>query len=106
MRPPLTSLSMKLPGEMLLAMQYEGEGLKILGASLADKIPLRLPFCVGMHMDGKGCHFTFMSTELTEGIRRWIVLPKVLWSDPNSTTAVISAVAVLMVHISSCTNNS
>ena len=90
---------MKLPGEMLLAMQYQAAGLKILGASLSDKIASRLPFCVSIHMDGKGCHFTFMSTELAAGMRRWIVLPKVLWSQPKSITAVISAIAVLMVRV-------
>ena len=89
---------MKLPGEMLLYMQHQAKVLTRLHASAANKVVSRLPFCVGVHMDGHGCHFTFMSTELVKDWRRWFVLPKVRWSDPNSVVAVASAIAVLIVR--------
>lgn len=90
---------MKLPGEQLLYMQYQAKALTALGVSPADKIASRLPFCPGVHIDGKSFRFTFMSTEMIDGWRQWYVLPKVSWHDTKSVIRVASAVDVLIVRL-------
>lgn len=90
---------MKLPGEQLLYMQYQAKALAKLGASPANKLTSRLPFCPGVHIDGRSFRFTFMSTELMDNNwRQWFVLPKVCWHEPNSVIRVASAVTVLIVR--------
>lgn len=82
-------------------MQYQAKALTKLGASPANKIASRLPFCPGVHIDGKSFRVTFMSTELLDdGWRQWFVLPKVSWHEPDSVIRVASAVAVLVVRTS------
>lgn len=93
---------MKLPGEQLLYMQYQAKALTALGVSPADKIASRLPFCPGVHIDGKSFRFTFMSTEMIDGWRQWYVLPKVSWHDTKSVIRVASAVDVLIVRLVLC----
>lgn len=41
---------------------------------------LRLPFCIGVHMDREGCAFAYMSPDAdAAGQRAWLHFPPINW---------------------------
>lgn len=80
----------KVGAMQLLIMQHQehwlhvvSQQLQVNGKDLATiRTWLRLPYCIGVHMDREGCTFAYLSPDANAaGQRAWLCFPLINWRD-------------------------
>lgn len=90
----------------LLLMQHQEEWLrrvnrKLVGKNLAGiRTWMRVPYCIGAHMDREGCAFAYLSPDVDNtGRRAWLQFPQIKWHN-GGLLAIACALMELEVRAS------
>src|SRR6185312_423384 len=60
---------------------------------------LRVPYCIGAHMDREGCAFAYLSPDVDNaGQRAWLQFPQIKWHD-GGLMAIACALMELAVRV-------
>lgn len=83
--------SFKVGAMQLLVMQHQEHWLGLVRQHLCDmgkdadgiRTWLRLPYCIGAHMDRTGCAFAYLSpdADAETGKRVWLHFPLIPWAN-------------------------
>jgi len=91
----------------LLLMQHQEEWLRRVNERLraqrkdlaSIRTWLRVPYCIGAHMDREGCAFAYLSPDVDNaGQRAWLQFPQIKWHD-GGLMAIACALMELAVRV-------